>query len=606
MITPQFSLDQTDSHLIIRVQVPHIRVSVQSVEVVITDGSVVHFCSPPYLLRLNFASALSSSSSVQGEGEGCPPAFADDAEDDCAEYDPSTNGTLVLRLQKRVPAPWDGLHLIGRFVASTTAAASSPTSRWLQEIVAEENGGSDLPVGDEKEVRGANDEGNPASETAESTHESVHPSPLRLSDGTAATGYGFAHMFRDVLHHDWSKDGMAKEMLEGWSHFWCDWPTRGDESDHELRQRLHTTRRQVENDAFSSDRYLQDTDVEDDYIYQCAMSFDPHWTTSFVGFTDEERQELACTPYPLLPPVVLTGDDRTTMRLLLGAADILFAYVYDHLTTCGDPTVESAWTIVILSPSLSWLDDGWTGVDDDDDDDAGVSDEGEQSMIQIKRVIRSSLRRSLVYPYLRNLDLAVRCANHVAKILAGGNETMIRCLLQARTVLNRSDLYYLSNKLYLDPYLAWLQSVDVSRCIASLSARLSEQIEACVLSHDWRAEIKLPVIHLEDPASESEASDDGSVDVASTSSSETGDWSADSGTDDDIESNVKANPNDAYESPSLRTDCKQTPDVSEAILPALEDLSLNDNAHREMVLQTQGSHGTPCQRRRVPLIQELD
>lgn len=42
-------------------------------------------------------------------------------------------------------------------------------------------------------------------------------------------------------------------------------------------------------------------------------------------------------------------------RVLLGLADILFAYAYDHRTTTGDPSVESAWTVAVLSPLLSWL-----------------------------------------------------------------------------------------------------------------------------------------------------------------------------------------------------------------------------------------------------------
>ena len=33
-----------------------------------------------------------------------------------------------------------------------------------------------------------------------------------------------------------------------------------------------------------------------------------------------------------------------------------FGYAYDHRTTSGDPTVESAWTICTLSAALSWLD----------------------------------------------------------------------------------------------------------------------------------------------------------------------------------------------------------------------------------------------------------
>jgi protein SHQ1 len=518
MITPQFSLDQTDSDLIIIVQVPHIRVSVQSVEVVITDGSVVHFCSPPYLLVLNFADALSSS--CESEDGGCAPVFDEEAEEDCAQYDPSQHGTLVLRLRKRVPAFWDGLHLLGRFVVSrrptTASVAYSSTSRWLQELMPNETDGSDIPDV-EKHAR---DEVDAASQiSTESNLELLQLSPQRVSGGPGGGGgYGFAHMFRDVLHQDWSKDGMAKEMLEGWSQFWCDWPTKCDESDLNVRRRLRTKRMQAEDDAFSSDRYLQDTDVEDDYIYQCSMSFDPHWRTPFVEFTEGERHHLASIPYPLLPSVVVTGNDRRTITsLLLGAADILFAYVYDHLTTCGEPTVESAWTISILSPSLSWLDDCWQP----DVGDVGRMEDGDETTIM--HVIRSSLRRSLVYPYLRNLDLALCCARHVAAILSGGPELMIRCLLQARAILNRSDLFYLSNTLYLDPYLAWLQSVDANRQISSFSDRLSEQIESCLLSHDWPAEINLPLIHLEERTAQSGARDSGGMEDVSTGTVETGD-----------------------------------------------------------------------------------
>ncbi|CAN0285749.1 unnamed protein product, partial [Ectocarpus fasciculatus] len=42
-------------------------------------------------------------------------------------------------------------------------------------------------------------------------------------------------------------------------------------------------------------------------------------------------------------------------RVLLGLADVLFAYAYDHRTTTGDATVESPWTLAVLSPLLSWL-----------------------------------------------------------------------------------------------------------------------------------------------------------------------------------------------------------------------------------------------------------
>ncbi len=41
--------------------------------------------------------------------------------------------------------------------------------------------------------------------------------------------------------------------------------------------------------------------------------------------------------------------------LLLGLVDIIFAYCYDYRTQQGESTVESAWTIGTLSPTLSCL-----------------------------------------------------------------------------------------------------------------------------------------------------------------------------------------------------------------------------------------------------------
>ena len=176
------------------------------------------------------------------------------------------------------------------------------------------------------------------------------------------------------------------------------------------------------------------------------MQMRPHWRdrnrvnqTTAEGsnsayFTAQESAQLASTPYPLLPPI-----REGNQFLWLGIIDLLFAYCYDHLLTDGDPTVESAWTVPILSCTLSWLEPF----------DAGET---------IADVVSQCLRRSLIYPYLRNLDFAVFVGRQVSHILSkGGRRCVIRCLLQIRSILDQSELYYLGNKLYIDPYLAWLQ-----------------------------------------------------------------------------------------------------------------------------------------------------
>lgn len=50
---------------------------------------------------------------------------------------------------------------------------------------------------------------------------------------------------------------------------------------------------------------------------------------------------------------LLTKEDAISAWLSL--IDIMYAFCYNHRTTQGDNTVESAWTINKLSATLSWL-----------------------------------------------------------------------------------------------------------------------------------------------------------------------------------------------------------------------------------------------------------
>jgi protein SHQ1 len=143
-------------------------------------------------------------------------------------------------------------------------------------------------------------------------------------------------------------------------------------------------RLQKEAQDFDPDRYLGDMDIGDDCLYQCAMSMVPHWritmkqvdemtlqlaelttsiertaeaipqpsTSSLSYFTSEESALLASISYPIL-------DDNLHDKhpeLLLGLLDLLFAYIYDHLLTQGEPTIKSSWMVYTLSTLLSWLD----------------------------------------------------------------------------------------------------------------------------------------------------------------------------------------------------------------------------------------------------------
>ncbi len=234
----------------------------------------------------------------------------------------------------------------------------------------------------------------------------------------------------------------------------------------------------AEAEKFDEDRYLGDLDIEDDYIYQTAMNMVPHWkdeASSSVDtitkqladlttdeqdnvhsagsyFTPHEAAQLASIPYPLLPNSISVKQEES---LFLGMLDILFAYVYDHLVTEGDPTIESSWTICSLSSTLSWLE----------------AFDSAQDTLEL--VMRHSIRRALIYPYLRNYELALYCWKQVLCILQNGRRCVVRSLLHVRSILDKSECHYLGNRLYIDPYLAWIQRrVNVAH-LASIADRLN-------------------------------------------------------------------------------------------------------------------------------------
>ena len=96
-----------------------------------------------------------------------------------------------------------------------------------------------------------------------------------------------------------------------------------------------------------------------------------------------------------------------TNRALFSLVDILCAYCYDIRMTQHDATPESAWTISILSPTLSWL----------------------IPSSSLRNTLIAFIRRVLIYPYLRRYDLARLCIKDSIVILKLGTRRILKCLL---------------------------------------------------------------------------------------------------------------------------------------------------------------------------------
>jgi len=388
------------------------------------------------------------------------------------QYNPEKNhGTLTVIIRKEEEGIWEDLDLLGRLQQQpkTKQQANDRTSNPLIKVI----------DGDKDEIEISNDNNNNNISSTSQVMEDL----LSVNNENRPT-YGLFQHYSNVFK-DYAREGLAHEMLE------CPNPDEvynttnnnvdGDNNTSKQENRRET-RLEMENEKFDTDRYLNDLCVEEegDMIFDSAMLMVPHWAanqssssdtsneesneltidnvTSQLSklttteekqlntfFTAEESHLLATLPPQSNIPIQLSAEQKRSAFLSL--TDILFAYVYDHRTTDGDPTVESSWTVMILSPSLSWLENYNPPYD------------------TILDVIRWNIRRSLIYPYLRSYALAIKLANDVCQIIKCGRRTVIRCLLQLHQIMEKSETHYLFNKLYINLLLGWIQRCEETEVI---------------------------------------------------------------------------------------------------------------------------------------------
>lgn len=476
------------------------RVSTSTLDLVIVDGTELHLYAPPtYLLKLTLPDRVVDEDAV----EESLAAFAtvtpgsddsvvrlvdevqnsnDNNEDGINEsaklttptqlwtkedlpklqYNPEKNhGTLVVTLCKEEEGFWQDLDLLGRLQQQPKQLNQQEkqvaTSNPLVEVIDADNQENDCV----EKYKIDHDNNTEVMEDLLSINNNKNPT------------YGLFQHFSNVFQ-DYAREGLAHEMLE------CPNPdevypveSADNHDDSEQNMNRREMRLEMESEKFDSDRYLNDVYVEEegDMIFDAAMMMVPHWTegasedasrnsdesidnvTSRLSklstsennqttafFTAEESHLLATLPPQRNGPSQLTTEQRRSAFLSL--TDILFAYAYDHRTTDGDPNVESSWTVMMLSPSLSWLENYNPPYD------------------TIVDVLRWNVRRSLIHPYLRSHTLARKVVEDVCQIIKGGRRTVIRCLLQVHRIMEKSESHYLFNKMYIDPLIGWIQMCE--------------------------------------------------------------------------------------------------------------------------------------------------
>ncbi|KAJ3124311.1 Hsp90 cochaperone shq1 [Physocladia obscura] len=175
----------------------------------------------------------------------------------------------------------------------------------------------------------------------------------------------------------------------------------------------------------------------------------------WLPFTTEEQKEMISLPTRKL---LLETEARTvTKSLYLGLVDLCFAYCYDHRTMEGESTVESAWTVAKLSPTLSTF----------------------ESFGTLHETLVACVRRALAYPLYRNFALCTRVKDDVAILFKLGKRALVKILLGVRRLMRGDDACFVFDRLYLEDYCLWIQS---SWCNDKIIRELGSEIHHYELS----------------------------------------------------------------------------------------------------------------------------
>ncbi|XP_067639116.1 protein SHQ1 homolog [Eurosta solidaginis] len=118
-----------------------------------------------------------------------------------------------------------------------------------------------------------------------------------------------------------------------------------------------------------------------------------------------------------------------------GLISILLAICYDIRSTSNETTCESGWTRSILSATLSYF----------------------EPFDNIKDVVVSFLRRSLIYPLYRNYDLGRLCVQDAIEGLHKNPTWVLKQLLQTHLLFASSDCSQeVFNHYYIEDYIRYV------------------------------------------------------------------------------------------------------------------------------------------------------
>ncbi|OUM68948.1 hypothetical protein PIROE2DRAFT_38662 [Piromyces sp. E2] len=401
MITPSFQISQDENFVNIIIKCPYIKA--QNVEFFV-DGTEFKFYIKPYYLRLNL-----------------PGKIVEDGREK-ATYNIKTSEVTV-RIPKETPGEFfQDLSLL------TNLMAKSKKEEKKNPLIEVLSSGGTL----ENQPR--------LSENDEIDWDFPQELPKTEVNLLINSHYGFDNKYTGLGRQlqEIGSDVVNREFAEVL-----------DTSTPESRRAL----RLIQEDEKFDDDYYMDNFINNEEI-KYFLKYKPQTWVVLKKIQKEKKDELTQLENKVSKMNIDMEVDSpinivNEKALYLGLVDLLFAYCYDYRTTEGESTVESPWTIVNLSSSLSCFD----------------------TFATLKETLIACIRRSLCYPLYRNFDLSMKCIMDVYVLFKLGKIAILKALLHMKKLFESQESYYIYNRCWIDDYCIWVQRCSKKR-LKSLASEL--------------------------------------------------------------------------------------------------------------------------------------
>lgn len=374
MLTPFFELSQTDNEVFLVIKAPLANVS--NAELTVNGDTIIFYCSP-YYLRLHLPGQVIENEADEGK------------------YNCDNQEFLFSFLKANKNEHFPDLDMIGKLLVPKKKHTIKPV------------------IEDCSPAEGAPD--------SESDDDSLGYIRQEIINSNASCAkFGFANKGQGIGNHLSSE---FNEILD-----FTDFENTSTDERSVLREA-------DEQSKFSEDHYLADLMEGCDEINGLV-----YWKPAWVDYTDDKvkfsREEIEL--FKTLGNRDYLLDEWEKKTALFSLVDILFAFAYNHRTTLGEYSVESAWTINKLSATLSWF----------------------QSFKTLKEVKVACIRRSLVFPLYRHWELTQEVIRDTVNILKSGRRQVLKCIIAIYKMFNSSEPRYLLNELYITDYCIWVQKIS--------------------------------------------------------------------------------------------------------------------------------------------------